>query len=203
MTRSRMPATPLSSLNLWFSFNYGPIHFVVMSTEHNFTVGSAQYRFILNDLSSVDRSVTPWIIFSGHRPIYSSTTDGKTVLGEMMRETYEPLFVKYNVNLCLWGHVHNYERTCGVINYECAASDDDAPVHVIIGMGGNTYCVPWEGTPENDSHGHGHQPEPDWSVYRSSTFGYTQLYANASHLHFTYHTNPRNQIHDEFWLHSK
>jgi len=27
----------------WWSVNYGPIHFLFMSTEHNFSIGSEQY----------------------------------------------------------------------------------------------------------------------------------------------------------------
>ncbi len=45
----------------WYSFNYGNIHFVMMSTEHNFTVGSLQYEWIVADLSGVDRVITPWV----------------------------------------------------------------------------------------------------------------------------------------------
>lgn len=26
----------------WYGFNYGPIHFTIMSTEHDFTPGSSQ-----------------------------------------------------------------------------------------------------------------------------------------------------------------
>ena len=70
-----------------YSFDYGIIHVVVMSTEHNFTQGSPQYqyalcihsvhcntvtctcmhRWLVEDLSSVNRSVTPWVVMAGHR----------------------------------------------------------------------------------------------------------------------------------------
>ena len=30
----------------------------------------------MNDLASVDRSKTPWIIFGGHRPMYISSNYG-------------------------------------------------------------------------------------------------------------------------------
>lgn len=53
--------------------------------------------------------------------------------GLMIQETYEPLWIKYKVNLCLWGHVHVYERTCGMQNNTCV-DNDAAPVHVVIGM---------------------------------------------------------------------
>lgn len=49
------------------SYDVGIIHFVGMSTEHNYTRGSEQYAWIENDLKSVNRSLTPWIIFGGHR----------------------------------------------------------------------------------------------------------------------------------------
>lgn len=47
---------------------YGPVHFVFMSTEHVFWKGSKQYRWLKNYLENkVDRSVTPWLVFIGHR----------------------------------------------------------------------------------------------------------------------------------------
>jgi acid phosphatase type 7 len=38
-----------------------------MSTEHDFRKDSAQYKFIESDLAAVDRAVTPWLVFAGHR----------------------------------------------------------------------------------------------------------------------------------------
>lgn len=54
-------------LSLRFGFDYGQVHFVVMSTEHDFTRGTAQYRWIANHLANVDRSTTPWLVVVGHR----------------------------------------------------------------------------------------------------------------------------------------
>jgi len=50
-----------------YAFDYGSIHFVLMSTEHNFTEGSPQYSFLESHLACVNRSVTPWVVFAGHR----------------------------------------------------------------------------------------------------------------------------------------
>jgi len=36
-----------------------------------------------------------------------------------MADALEPLFAKYDVALALWGHVHNYERTCPLLNQTC------------------------------------------------------------------------------------
>ena len=47
----------------------GPIHFVSYSTEESVAVGSPQYNFLAADLAAVNRSLTPWVIASGHRPV--------------------------------------------------------------------------------------------------------------------------------------
>jgi len=142
----------------WYSFNTGPLHIIMMSTEHNFSSGSAQYKFIKNDLSSVDRSLTPWVVFTGHRPMYVdavslTVNDSHANVSALLRQEIEPLLVKYRVDVVLWGHHHSYQRTCYVINQTCMAKPDThisnttttavyrtnkyvAPVHFVIGMGG-------------------------------------------------------------------
>ena len=42
-----------------FGYDYGQIHFVMMSTEHDFDIGTEQYYFLKDHLESVDRSVHP------------------------------------------------------------------------------------------------------------------------------------------------
>jgi acid phosphatase type 7 len=59
----------------WYSFDYGPIHVVQMSTEHDWTPGSAQYDWLVNDLASVNRTVTPWVVLTGHRMMYTTQLD--------------------------------------------------------------------------------------------------------------------------------
>lgn len=55
-----------------YSFDYGSVHFMMMSTEHNFTQGSPQYEWMEKDLKNVNRSLTPWIVIAGHRAMYTS-----------------------------------------------------------------------------------------------------------------------------------
>jgi hypothetical protein len=52
--------------NIWYSMDYPLVHIVVISSEHDFTIGSEQYKWIEADLATVDHS-QKWIIFSGHR----------------------------------------------------------------------------------------------------------------------------------------
>ncbi|RYG57137.1 hypothetical protein EON66_01105, partial [archaeon] len=61
-----------SNSNLWYSYNDGLVHFVVIDTEL-YTEGgtpdqiAAQLQWLQNDLAAVDRSVTPWVIAYGHQ----------------------------------------------------------------------------------------------------------------------------------------
>lgn len=43
----------------------------------NYTRGSPQWQWLLDDLRRVNRSATPWVLFGGHRPLYvDSDYDG-------------------------------------------------------------------------------------------------------------------------------
>jgi hypothetical protein len=124
-----MPA-PATTNQPWWSYDIGIIHFVGMSTEHNYTIGSPQYLWIEHDLASVNRSITPWIIFSGHRPMYvdsnsccegydddncSNCAFGSDVSDmELLQENIEPLLYMYQVNLAFAGHFHNAERQSAI-----------------------------------------------------------------------------------------
>ena len=59
----------LYSFSSRYSIDYGSVHYVVMSTEHNFTQGSIQYQFLESDFMNVNRSLTPWLVVVGHRYI--------------------------------------------------------------------------------------------------------------------------------------
>ncbi|KAK9842036.1 hypothetical protein WJX81_005390 [Elliptochloris bilobata] len=66
---------PARTVPTYYSFNYGPVHFMNYDTEIPYDVGTPQWQFIQSDLASVDRSVTPWIVVGGHRPFYPATND--------------------------------------------------------------------------------------------------------------------------------
>ncbi|KAJ4798043.1 Purple acid phosphatase [Rhynchospora pubera] len=130
----------------WYSIEQGPVHFTVVSTENTWTSGSEQYNWIAADLASVNRKTTPWVVFAGHRQMYSSSSDPDSTF----TDTMEPLLLKYKVDLALFGHVHNYERSCAVYQQQCKgmptkdASGIDtynnnnytAPIQVVVGMAG-------------------------------------------------------------------
>jgi len=79
-----------------YGFDYGNIHVVMMSTEHDFTINSEQHMFLDNHLKNVNRSITPWLIFAGHRPMYVDSTDVKRnssdqPVATLLRQHIEPL----------------------------------------------------------------------------------------------------------------
>ena len=130
----------------FYSDDIGPVHVVFASTEHDLHPGSEQYAFLVRDLAAVNRTVTPHVVFTGHRPMYASTTVGEIPYGGRyvasnasfnwaMAEALEPLFEKHAVSLALWGHVHNYERTCPILNQTCR-SDAKGTTHITAGTAG-------------------------------------------------------------------
>jgi len=133
-----------TSENLWWSWNHGGIHVLSFSTEHNYSVGSDQYAFIAQDLASVDRSVTPWLLVQGHKPLYCSTDDyyDCEVTGPIKElPVLEPLFLKHKVDLALFGHLHNFERSWPISGSgkveQRSYTHAKSPVHVVIGGAGD------------------------------------------------------------------
>ena len=54
-----------------YSYDQSLVHTVMLSSEHNMTSGSRQFKWLENDLKSVNRTVTPWVVVEFHRPLYS------------------------------------------------------------------------------------------------------------------------------------
>jgi len=98
----------------FYSFDYNNVHFVAMATAKNklipYNETSEQYQFIKNDLiqTSKNKNIN-WIIVYSFRSFYSSNTTHPGL--DELQDTYHPLFDKYNVDLVLQGHNHNYQRT--------------------------------------------------------------------------------------------
>ncbi|RVX02593.1 putative inactive purple acid phosphatase 2 [Vitis vinifera] len=177
LTGTRAPATR----NLFYSFDTKAVHFVYISTETNFLPGSSQYDFIKQDLESVDRKKTPFVVVQGHRPMYTTSNELRDApVRERMLKYLEPLFVKNNVTLALWGHVHRYERFCPINNFTCGNMGLNGeylgglPVHIVIGMAGQDWQPTWEPRPDHPKDPV--YPQPKWSLYRGGEFGYTRFW---------------------------
>ncbi len=102
-----------SMLREFYSFNRQNMHFLVMSTETPYGLGSEQYQFVRSDLENASRdSNIHWIIITYHQPAYTSPSNCKGCSPRVtLGEVYHPLFDKFGADLVLQAHVHNYERT--------------------------------------------------------------------------------------------
>eukprot|EP00929_Paragymnodinium_shiwhaense_P083225 TRINITY_DN44269_c0_g1_i1.p1 TRINITY_DN44269_c0_g1~~TRINITY_DN44269_c0_g1_i1.p1 ORF type:complete len:670 (-),score=5.90 TRINITY_DN44269_c0_g1_i1:47-2056(-) len=189
--RFLMPTPDPVRTSGWYSFDQGPVHFLVMATEMSAELGSAQMAFFERDLSGVDRGRTPWVVVMGHRPMYSSTDNPKGINKELpWWPDVEKVFVKYEVDLCMWGHVHNAEVTCPVINGSCVgerAGEYSAPIHAVIGNGGQSltrFCTNSTGTCCCSSVGptckEACDAVPSWSEWRMDSFGFASLEVQGS-----------------------
>ena len=154
----------------WYSFEQGPVHFLMLHTEMSSRVGSRQHSFVAADLAAVDRSLTPWVLVFGHRQMYS----GNTMRPANDMGDLEPLLVGAKVDVAFWGHIHFAQRSCPMVNATCVHEVDaagyDAPIHAVIGNAGQTLTnFPASRAP--------------WSVYQGYEWGFSHVTVhNATHL---------------------
>jgi hypothetical protein len=145
----------------WYSFDHASVHVVMISTEHDISTNSTQFRWLERDLKEVDRKVTPWILLAGHRAMYDNTCDsGDWDVAEQLQTGLEDLLVESGVDLAVWGHTHNAQRTCKVRKGQCVdgskgsrivtRSGQSGVVHLVAGHAGyHTSLCP-------------HNPQPIW-----------------------------------------
>jgi hypothetical protein len=120
----------------YYSFDYGNVHFLSLSTEVPFDIQSSQYQFVINDLERTSNNFAiDWIIVFFHRQIYGS---GSTPYNDInFRDMFHPLFDFYNVDLVLQAHKHLYERI-----YPLSYNLQDSDQPFIINQNYNTYIQP-------------------------------------------------------------
>lgn len=103
-----LPADPDQENPLYRSFDYGPVHVVILDSElymKNDQSGiDAQRAWLTSDLQSTD---LPWTVVVLHQPLYSST---KGAASDRIADDLDPIFQEGGVDLVLSGHARNYER---------------------------------------------------------------------------------------------
>ncbi|ETO00580.1 hypothetical protein RFI_36860 [Reticulomyxa filosa] len=190
----------------YYSYNVGRLHVISMCTEqyvYDYSPGSAQYQWLVNDLQTINRTETPCVLIIGHRPMYSS--DLGTDSGPLQLYI-EPLLHQYRVDLAIWGHMHCYERTYPVYNNTVAIDTTDpssfryyqqpnATVHFTIGTAGAVIDEQFQ------------EPPPSWSAFRNGTllespygFGVLKIY-NDTHLYLEFRTiEGHGNVMDYVWI---
>ena len=165
---SRASGSPSNSY--WSMDMYG-VHVLTLNAYASLKRGSTQQQWLWQDLASVDRSVTPWIVAMIHVPQYNSNMKH---FGEQhfMKHQIEDVLYHAGVDLVISGHVHAYERSFPVYKEK---RDECGPVYVTVGDAGNREGTnPWAA-------------QPQWSAFRESSFGVAKLRVeNSTHAHFSW-----------------
>ncbi len=104
-----------SATEAWYSFDWGPVHFVCLDSEgSDRTKGSPMLQWLRADLAA---TAQPWVIGFWHHPPYTKgshdSDDALDSGGRMrdMRENVLPILDSLGVDLVLNGHSHSYERS--------------------------------------------------------------------------------------------
>jgi len=174
---------------LWYSFDAGLAHVVMLCSYCDYKNSSIQYAWLEQDLQTVDRARTPWLLASWHTLWYTSSTLHPMTEGEVMRVSMEELLYRHRVDVVFVGHLHAYERTMPVYANRTRC---DGPVHITIGDAGN-----------HEGPACGWFAEPDWEAMRENSFGHGIMdIVNATHARWEWHRNQdgADVSADSLWL---
>eukprot|EP00049_Salpingoeca_infusionum_P005398 m.91691 g.91691 ORF g.91691 m.91691 type:complete len:499 (-) comp12957_c0_seq3:2036-3532(-) len=187
--------------NWWFSFDVSYVHFVALTSEiyyneYLYPKIMDQYKFLLQDLQSVNRTKTPFVVVYLHRPLYCSNVDDVpdcTTDAQKIRQGFnssgvsfpglDDVLTKYHANIVFTAHEHSYERTWPVYKGEVDPTQTDPnvmtnpqyPTHIVAGAAGCQedldYFAPV-------LHG-------KWSLYRAAAYGFGLFrIVNSTHLYW-------------------
>jgi predicted phosphodiesterase len=164
-------ASTTSYNNLYYSYDYGPVHFINVDEYTTFTPGSAQWNWIVSDLASTTK---PWKILVYHEGAYTAGSDADNVSARQL----ETLLTTYNVDLVYNGHSHNYARAGA---YTAAQAGNDLIAlnvpHITSGAGGAPLYTP-------DLTNNGNYPHV---ITASSNYEYMTFDVNGKTLTMTAH----------------
>ena len=92
----------------WYTFEWGNARFISLQIDAIVPFGrqSEQVRWLEATLAA---NAQPWVIVWFHLPPFDSYT--KTDLSSAVRINLVPLFERYQVDLVISGHSHNYQRS--------------------------------------------------------------------------------------------
>ena len=88
----------------YWSFDYGPAHITVIDQYVPYTLGSTQYAWLENDLTS---STKKWKFLVFHEPGWSAGGHSNEA---DVQNYIQPLAIKYGVSMIFAGHNHYYAR---------------------------------------------------------------------------------------------
>jgi len=121
-----------------YTFTYGNAQFFMIDTNRKVKQGSDQYKWLEEELK---KSQALWKFAVHHHPPYSSDENDygdawreKSERGDKRLQPLIELYEKYGLDICFFGHIHDYERTWPI--KENKVNPDDGVIYVQAGGGG-------------------------------------------------------------------
>jgi hypothetical protein len=141
-----------SHTELYYSFDYGNIHFISLNSElgspnrpwdyngvyDSHFVTSPEVEWLKADLAATDKT---WKIAFWHQCPYSgqdvNSDDFWEIYIHAMRDNFNPILESYGVDLVLTGHDHDYQRTYLIHGLYGGSGTFDSATNIINGTSGN------------------------------------------------------------------
>ena len=142
-------AKEANETELYFSFDYEDVHFVLLNTEdyfddtedgtHNFNCSEIQMDWLISDLSNTEPDDLLVVIY--HRPSWSIREDrpDRWEEAETVRAEFHSIFIDYGVDIVFNGHDHYYYRTLRDGIYYVVTGGGGAPLY-----GADTEAPIWQ-----------------------------------------------------------
>jgi len=110
----------------WYSVEKNNLHFIILDSNSDCSIGSEQYLWLEDDLQNINGNIK-FVIAIFHHPPFSTgphTEDEKS-----LRQSIIPLFEQYGVDLIFSGHDHDYERSLYNSIYYIVTGGGGAPLY--------------------------------------------------------------------------
>ncbi len=124
-----------SETEKYYSFDYGPIHFVALdSCLSSRSPSGPMLSWLEQDLAA---SSADWLVAFWHHSPYTKGSHDSDTEGTLieMRENALPILEEYGVDLVLGGHSHGYERSF-LLDSHYGLSDSLVPAMILDGGDG-------------------------------------------------------------------
>ena len=190
------PASLHADHRMFYSFDFGGVHFTQMNTEtitDTANMDQQQVDWLASDLAGRDKK-TKFTIATGHRPFYCTNGGSKdkdcVLFTKVLRREAEQVLIAHHVDLVITAHMHGYERTWPVADGEPTAHNyalPSSPAYVVNGAGGNR---------ESNNNPNANQP---WSAgNHTASVGYARITITGASLLFEFVVSANRSVFDSF-----
>ncbi|KAJ0407158.1 hypothetical protein P43SY_001116 [Pythium insidiosum] len=218
--RFKMPSAESGGVkNMWYSFEYGPLHITTISSETDYPNHPSNEYILMDDRkygnfgnqlawleadlkkAAANRANVPWIIVGMHRPLYhlSGNDNGKPVKEAAdIQKAFEELFIKYGVDLVIAGHEHSYERHLPIKRGQAVLDGVSADRKTYENPKAPVYII--SGAPGNPEPNHSAKKSAPWNVVEKIEYAISTMRVTRQSLFIRHFTSVDEKLLDEFTI---